>query len=527
MNFIQTHARSKSPATVESASAQAEALRAEIAALEAEQFSTTASRRLDEALLRLDQAVGKRRRRESTASTVPASHLNSVAPGKPRADSEIESLETAVPPIAESSVPPSDPAPASPVPESPSETPSPVPVLELDDSVVRTSSLWIESEGQTHRVEPAHRVAAPALRDLPPARRHRQPDASGPVAPESPLEDVVTESTTIEALFGTPIDVLMVSGTMKVNVTERDEMPTEEAPSDAAATNRIEAQEPDGSAEPEPSIQADPDGHQPASPESAITDEVMTESIAAEPDDELEASSTGSSETPPTPQVQKAVASSQIDVSAPAPFQAAWQVDQFPLPTAVEELFLTNDLSRHLADRLSTAHQGGLRSIAITSLLPGEGRSTVAMGLALSIAAAGLRVALVDADALTGGLADSFQLDLDNGWLDAMRTSMPLSEIAVTSEADQVTLLPLIQRSDEMPDPAEVRTVVQKTKADFDMILVDCPASCTRSAALCDTALIVRDVQRSASTEVETYALTLRRAGLHGVGIVENYCRRA
>lgn len=208
------------------------------------------------------------------------------------------------------------------------------------------------------------------------------------------------------------------------------------------------------------------------------------------------------------------------------PFQATWQVDEFIVPPTVDELFLAGSIAEQLASRLAAARSDGLHTIAVTSAKSGEGRSTVAIGMALSVAFSGLKVALVDADPHGVKLATDFQLDLDNSWLDTVRTHLPMEEAAVYSNADSLTLLPMLQRDDEQAmESTDLRRLLRKLKNCFDLVIVDCGASAVAEVSMCDTALIVRDVHRTKALEVETLAMSLRRNGLQGIGVVENFCQ--
>ncbi len=92
---------------------------------------------------------------------------------------------------------------------------------------------------------------------------------------------------------------------------------------------------------------------------------------------------------------------------------------------------------------LRMANQDGLKVIAVTSGERGVGRSTVAMHLARSAAAAGLKVALIDADGFYPSLIDQLKIDLDHGWQECLFENIPLEEVAIKSIEDNVTLFPL------------------------------------------------------------------------------------
>jgi Mrp family chromosome partitioning ATPase len=86
-------------------------------------------------------------------------------------------------------------------------------------------------------------------------------------------------------------------------------------------------------------------------------------------------------------------------------------------------------------------------------------------------------------------------------------------------------LIPLLPGADELsPASSELEQVVERLKQSFDLVIIDCGTAALATAGLCDSALIVRDVSRTDESEVETLVNDLRRNGLTGVGIVENFC---
>lgn len=209
-------------------------------------------------------------------------------------------------------------------------------------------------------------------------------------------------------------------------------------------------------------------------------------------------------------------------------FRAVWEVDRFEMPEAVTSLFLNTTLFEQLGDQMSEASSNGLGSVLITSAKAGEGRSTTAVGTALAAAAAGLRVALIDADAQQPTLADDLRLDLEYGWLDALRGNLPLEEVSVYSIEDRLTLVPL------MPPPGktaatigEIDDLVRQVRKKFDLVLLDGPfgpqSILSQSVTAIDTALIIRDVARTTAEEVNEMSQHLRASGVRGIGMIENF----
>jgi len=220
--------------------------------------------------------------------------------------------------------------------------------------------------------------------------------------------------------------------------------------------------------------------------------------------------------------------SRQVSTHSIEPFRAVWEVDVFDLPPNVADLFFDGKRFQQIAERMSEAVSAGLQSILITSSQSGEGRSSVAIGIAMSAAASGIRVALVDADTEKPTLADDLHLELQYGWVDTVRGGLPIKEIAVHAVEDGVTLIPLMSPNGQTAATSfEVTRLVDTLKSKFDLIVIDGPSSRSPNsfqvATAVDTAIIVRDVTRTDGKAVEEISFQMQQAGIRGVGVVENF----
>jgi Mrp family chromosome partitioning ATPase len=245
--------------------------------------------------------------------------------------------------------------------------------------------------------------------------------------------------------------------------------------------------------------------------EPLTASEPMADSPAAGP--MPEAATTGASCTPPNRHS----------------FEPAWEVDVFDVPAVAADLFFEEQFFETIAQRMRDAVDDGLRSLIVTSAQTGEGRSTIAMGIALAAAATGLRVALVDGDTEEPTLADDLRLELDSGWVDALRGGLPIDQIAVHSVQDGVTLIPLV-----LPTPgsgaateAEVGQLMDALQERFDLAIIDGPTSAMpriqQFAPLVDTVVIARDASRTDDATINDLSDRLQAAGIKGVGVVENF----
>jgi Mrp family chromosome partitioning ATPase len=210
------------------------------------------------------------------------------------------------------------------------------------------------------------------------------------------------------------------------------------------------------------------------------------------------------------------------------PFQAAWEVDVFDVPSTVADLFFEGSLFQQVAERMAEAVDSGLKTVLITSNASGEGRSTAAIGIAMAAAAAGVKVALVDADTENPTLADDLRIELQSGWAEAVREGMPIKEVAIHAVEDGVTLIPLNPpNAGGAATPFEVIQLIDLLQSKFELILIDGPsgvsANLHQCASVVDSAVIVRDVTRTSSVAVAEFSIRLRESGVQGVGVVENF----
>ncbi len=188
---------------------------------------------------------------------------------------------------------------------------------------------------------------------------------------------------------------------------------------------------------------------------------------------------------PPAPLATVPVATPDPATSY-VPFQPVWEVDVFDVPTPVADLFFEGALFQQIAERMSDAVSSGLRTVLVTSSKPGEGRSCVAIGMAMAAAAAGIRVALVDADTESPSLADELRLDLQYGWVDVIRRGLPIKEIAVQAVEDGVTLIPLMPPGVRPAATAfEMVQLVDLLTSNFELIILDGPTSLSAGLQQC------------------------------------------
>jgi Mrp family chromosome partitioning ATPase len=154
-----------------------------------------------------------------------------------------------------------------------------------------------------------------------------------------------------------------------------------------------------------------------------------------------------------------------------------WEVDSFTWPVACEKLFRNETgLFHGMSDKLRGVVAGGVKTLAVSGSRRGEGRTTLALCLARAAAEAGISVALVDADFSRPQAASSLGLEVAYGWHEAAQGKVPLSEAAIRSLKDRVTVLPLDAAAAtaglSWNDP-RVTATLRSISAAFDLTIID------------------------------------------------------
>ncbi len=181
-----------------------------------------------------------------------------------------------------------------------------------------------------------------------------------------------------------------------------------------------------------------------------------------------------------------------------------------------------------------------VRSILLVSPLPGDGKSTIARHLAITMAAMGDSVCLVHADLRkhTPGARsadDGLSLVLAGFDLDEALTEMPVSFDPISEESRTLVELPsgpLPPNPAELLESARMRWLIGELERRFDVVVIDSPALVTVSDALSlvsrvSGVLVVGGVRQT----VRQAALDLRKQieflGGRTLGVVANFSSRS
>ncbi len=119
-------------------------------------------------------------------------------------------------------------------------------------------------------------------------------------------------------------------------------------------------------------------------------------------------------------------------------------------------------------------NQAELKTILITSAIPNEGKSTIASNLAITMAASGARVLLVDADLRRGDIAQLFDIDGRIGLSDILRGEVDWKEAVQSTKHATLRIIPrgpVTNQSGELLLRPQLITLLDEFKETFDLTI--------------------------------------------------------
>jgi len=171
-----------------------------------------------------------------------------------------------------------------------------------------------------------------------------------------------------------------------------------------------------------------------------------------------------------------------------------------------------------------------LRTIMITSAIPGEGKSTVAANLAMTMAQGGKHVTLLDADLRRPSAHRFFKLPNRVGLTDVFRGRVELADIRQTIEGDNN--ITVITSGSLPPNPTELLAsekmdvILENLKISEDIIILDSAPTVVADAqflaAKVDGVLLIIQPGKTHEDELRATVEQLKRAGAHVLGAVFN-----
>jgi polysaccharide biosynthesis transport protein len=157
-------------------------------------------------------------------------------------------------------------------------------------------------------------------------------------------------------------------------------------------------------------------------------------------------------------------------------------------------------------------HPKGGKIIGIVSALPGEGKTTLAAGLADFLAKGGSRTLLIDADLRNPSMSKTLGYTGSPGLFDMVANQTPFDELVITDFVHKFDFLPASTRikptnSSDMLSSASMKQFLKNVKRDYDYVLVDLPpilpvVDVKASAHLFDAFLLVVEWGATSTEEI-------------------------
>jgi polysaccharide biosynthesis transport protein len=170
------------------------------------------------------------------------------------------------------------------------------------------------------------------------------------------------------------------------------------------------------------------------------------------------------------------------------------------------------------------------RSIVVSSSIPAEGKSTIAMNLAVSMADTGARVILVDADLRRPSMNEYFGIEDGVGLTTVLIGRADVEDVVQPLGTTTLDLLPAGQippNPSELLGSAAMAGLLDRLTKSYDTVLLDSPPLLPVTDAavltkLAGGALIVVGADRIHRPQLQEALGSLQTAGAHALGIVIN-----
>ena len=170
------------------------------------------------------------------------------------------------------------------------------------------------------------------------------------------------------------------------------------------------------------------------------------------------------------------------------------------------------------------------RLVCATSPRAGDGKSTVISNLAISMAQAGKRILLIDADLRRPNISKLFGANNAHGLSDLLQGRCSLFDSIISSECERLDLLlagNFSANPSELLSSRKLSEIFEQAKNEYDFVLVDCPPVLAVSdpcivASHADAALLVIRLNPYSRSEIETSVEKLKEVNGNLLGTIVN-----
>lgn len=153
-----------------------------------------------------------------------------------------------------------------------------------------------------------------------------------------------------------------------------------------------------------------------------------------------------------------------------------------PLSTKFDRRSPISEQYRVIRTRLMQDVQlGKIKTVVITSALDKEGKSTVAINLAIAFADTGLKVLLIDADLRSASLTAKLQLQKRMGLSEIVTNPLKDKTLPLFNFSKQLDILPSGEKQEqaaELLSKKEMTELITEYRNIYDLIIFDTPSIC-------------------------------------------------
>jgi capsular exopolysaccharide synthesis family protein len=170
-----------------------------------------------------------------------------------------------------------------------------------------------------------------------------------------------------------------------------------------------------------------------------------------------------------------------------------------------------------------------VKTLVVTSAVPGEGKSSTTCGLAVLFAEAGQRVLIIDADLRRPRIADYLGLEGGVGLTTVLVGKASVDDV-LQRYGNELWVLPsgfLPPNPSELLGSRHMADLLQALRESFDMIIIDCPpllpvTDAAVVAARADGALLLSRARKTTNAQVTTAVHALQSVDARVLGCVLN-----
>lgn len=183
-----------------------------------------------------------------------------------------------------------------------------------------------------------------------------------------------------------------------------------------------------------------------------------------------------------------------------------------------------------VTDLLLTTSEEPAKAIMVATAKPGQGGTSTICNLAITMAQAGRRVVLIDADMRRPSLHNVFGLSNEIGLSTLLQDAHELEDVLQPTDVDQLYLITAGPPPDnpwQLLRSARMRELVERLKDENDFVFFDTPSAVVFADALAIASLVdgaifvVRSHEAPAGSEIQIKNL-LNKAKLRILGVVLN-----